>query len=138
MKFLTFYKLLKWHSNCKKTLEFSCVFKEMKPMNNMEKNQVSKSRYFVFYLTSTCFTFIPIVLSIVLLFSIAEGVITKRLDITFYQHGFGVIGLVFCVLVPLSIGIGWLFLRLWIFLAAPAMTREEIRRFIERGLGMKA
>ncbi len=106
-------------------------------MNNMEKNQVSKSRYFVFYLTSTCFTFIPIVLSIVLLFSIAEGVITKRLDITFYQHGFAVIGLVLCVLVPLSIGIGWLFLRLWIFLAAPAMTREEIRRFIERGLGMK-
>ena len=108
-------------------------------MNKMGKKiQVSKTRYFVFYITQACFTFVPIVLSIMLLFSLTKDVVAKNFAMTFFQNKIEVIGLVLCVIVPISIGIGWFFLRVWVLIAKPGMTREEIRIFIERGLGINA
>ena len=72
-----------------------------------------------------------------LLFKIAEAQITQGLDRTLITDQMKLIGLLFCTVVPVSIMIGWLFLRMWVLIAKQGMTNNEIRKFIERGLGIK-
>ena len=103
-----------------------------------QKTQVSKARYFVYYLTQCCFTFVPILLSIILLFQLTETSVTSGLNMALPQNQIKVVGFVLFLIVPVSVAIGWLFLKIWIFLAKPGMTPQEIRRFIQRGLGSQA
>ncbi len=103
-----------------------------------QKNQVSRGRSFVYYLTQCCFTFFPILLSIILLFQLSETSMTSGLNMALPRNQIKVAGFVLCLIVPVSVAVGWFFLKMWVFLAKPGMTSSEIRRFIQRGIGIKA
>ena len=62
---------------------------------------------------------------------------TSGLNMALPKNQIKVVGFVLCLIVPVSVAIGWLFLKVWVFLAKPGMTPPEIRRFIQRGLGIK-